>query len=102
MDREVFLLIGDDEISLGTVQEVLNLAGIGAETLDYSDDQPLAREELRPVLIAAGTLAYLVGDMVCGADECDTNNTWAKLYSSRSPRGIRRWSDLTRSVRSTF
>ena len=68
MDREVFLLIGDDEILLGTVEEVLDLAGIGAETLDYSDDQPLAREELRPVLIAAGTLAYIVGDMLTESD----------------------------------
>lgn len=72
MNREVYLIIDGDETCLGTVEEVLNLAGFDGKC--NSDHTPFTRRQWKTVLDFAGVLAWVIGDMVCEADGCDTKD----------------------------
>ncbi len=74
MSRQVFLIIDGDETCLGTVEEVLDLADLGSDKSGYTDRRPFTRSQWQAVLNLAGVLAYVVGDMVCEADGCDTQD----------------------------
>ena len=79
MDRQVFLIIDEEEVCIGTVEEVLDLAGLGSDESGPQGNLPF-NPELWPALFqTAGTLAYIISDMVCDVDGCDSKTIQVEI-----------------------